>query len=81
MKDTQKTTDDKELDFDILHDDEDLLFQHQRQCLPTLSETLWTSRIDALSRLIKHYGSVIDIHLMKCRTKQMTEIPMQLLTN
>ena len=78
MKDILKTRNDKELDFYMLHDDEDLLFQHELLCLPTSSETQWTPRIDTLSWIIKHYGSVIDI-LAGVQNQQMTEIPMQLL--
>ena len=33
----------------------------KRQCLPKILESRWTSRIDSLSWLIKHYGAFMNI--------------------
>ncbi|VDI48642.1 Hypothetical predicted protein [Mytilus galloprovincialis] len=53
----------KDLDFDLLYDNEDDLFEAamRQTVMPKLSETRWTSRVDTLSWLLAHYKSLLNV--------------------
>ncbi|XP_056017385.1 52 kDa repressor of the inhibitor of the protein kinase-like [Ostrea edulis] len=61
MKSTLDLPAESNLEFDMLYDEEERVFDQEKRCLPTLSETRWTSRVDTLTWLLKHYTKVLDI--------------------
>ena len=53
----------KELDFDLLYESEETLFEAamRQNMMPKLSETRWTSRVDTLSWFLVHYKSLLSV--------------------
>ncbi|XP_062608080.1 zinc finger MYM-type protein 1-like [Saccostrea cucullata] len=62
----------KELDFDLLYENEDVLFESamRQNMMPKPSDTRWTSRVDTLSWVLTHYKSLISVlEIVQSRSK------------
>jgi len=49
------------LEFDMLYDEDEHIFDQEKRCLTALCEAKWTSRVDNLTWHLKHYEMILDI--------------------
>ena len=61
---------DDQLEFYMLYDKEERIFDQEKRCFPALCKSRWVSRVNTLTWLLKHYENVFDI-FQEIQDKQM----------